>query len=326
MITEAVIVREFGGPEVLKLEKIVLPDLAAKEVLIKQTAIGVNFIDTYFRTGLYPIELPFTPGEEGIGFIEEVGSDVTEFKIGDRVAYSTNYHNSYMSYKILGQEELISVPNDLTDAQVASSLLRGLTAEYLLFRCYQLQAEQTVLIHAVTGGIGAILCQWAKQLGARVFGTVGSKDKIELAKYYGCDEVIDYEKDSFLKVIREKTNGALVDVVYDSVGKVTLEESLRCVKQRGLLVSFGNASGAPNPINVMDILSQGSIFFTRPKLADYINNHQDYTSAASNYLSMLSTGKISVPKTIELPLKDAEQAHRLLADRSVIEIPLLIPA
>ncbi len=321
----AVMLRNFGGPEVLEPENIELPAPSAHEVRLRQTAIGVNFIDTYFRTGLYPVDLPFVPGEEGIGIIEAVGSSVKEFRTGERVAYSTNYHNSYLSHKNIAAQELVPVPEKLTDSQVVSSLLRGLTAEYLLFRCYTLKEGQSVLVHAAAGGVGSILCQWAKNLGARVFGTVSSPEKTELARRYGCDEVIDYSKDSFLEVIQEKTAGELVDVVYDGVGRMTFNDSLQCVKPRGLLVSFGNASGAPEPLNVLDLSKQGSIFLTRPRLTDYTMDPVEYRTAANRYLSILKNDQITLPDTIEIPLKEASRAHQLLEDRSVTATPVLVP-
>lgn len=322
---EAIRIYQFGKPDVMQIENIELPVPAANEVRLKQTSIGVNFIDTYFRSGLYPVSLPFTPGEEGVGIIEQVGEDVTEFQTGERVAYCTNHHNGYMSHRNINQDELLKIPEGLKDVDIVTSLLRGLTAEYLLFRCFPLQSGHSILVHAAAGGTGAILCQWASILGATVFGTASNTEKLSLAKDYGCDEVINYTERNFVDVVNEKTAGALLDVVYDGVGKATFADSMRCVKPRGMMVSFGNASGAPDPVNVLDLSSQGSIYLTRPKLSDYIHTKEELRSSAARYFNLLTEHHIRLPKVVELPLKDAARAHNILMDRSISEIPVLIP-
>lgn len=322
---QAIRVHQHGGPDVLTLENILLPEPTAEEVRIRHTAIGVNFIDTYYRTGLYPATLPYVPGEEGVGIIEQVGSAVSEFKQGDRVAYATISQDAYAESRNLHYKELVSVPDELTHTQVASSLTRGLTAEYLLFRCYELQAGQSILVHAAAGGVGSITCQWAKALGATVYGTVSNQEKVELAKQYGCDEVIVYTEQSFREVIQDKTNRDLLDVVYDGVGKATLAESVQCVKPRGLLVSYGNASGAPDLLNILDLAKQGSIYLTRPRLYDYTRDRSELIDSAQRYFNALKENTIILPQTISLPLAEAQQAHEILEDRNNHTIPVLIP-
>jgi NADPH:quinone reductase len=322
---KAITVHEFGGPEVLKSESIELPEPGEEEVRLKHLAIGVNYIDTYYRTGLYPVDLPYVPGEEGIGIIEQMGSSVTGFNTGDRVAYATISQDAYASARNIHYKELVPVPDELSDQQVASSLTRGLTAEYLLFRCHQLKPGQSILVHAAAGGVGSVTCQWAKALGATVFGTVSSVEKVEQAKRFGCDEVIVYTEQSFSEVIKDKTNGELLDVVYDGVGKATLSESMQCVKPRGLLVSYGNASGAPDPLNILDLSKQGSIYLTRPKLYDYTRDRTELMNAAKRYFDALIENTIKLPEIITLPLEEAHKAHEMLQDRNRKALPVLVP-
>ena len=323
---KAVRVHKHGGPEVLQLETIDLPEPGPEEVRLKHKAIGVNYIDTYYRSGLYPVTLPYVPGEEGIGVIEQVGSEEAQFNVGERVAYATSSQGAYAESRNIHYKELVPAPDTLDDIQVASSLTRGLTAEYLLFRCYPLQKGDSILIHAAAGGVGSLSCQWAKALGATVYGTVGSKAKVHLAEQYGCDEVIVYTEESFYDIIKNKTNGRLLDVVYDGVGKATLNESMQCVKPRGTLVSFGNASGVPEPVRVLDLSKQGSIYLTRPTLYDYTRDRAELVTAARRYFNALLDGQIKLPEIVPLALEQAQQAHEILEDRSRYAIPVLIPA
>jgi len=322
---KAITVHEFGGPEVLKLEDIDIADPGHDEVRIKQTAIAVNYIDTYYRTSLYPTKLPFVPGEEGAGIIEQLGDSVTDFKIGDRVAYATVSLGAYSSSRNINHKALIPIPDELSDQQVASSLTRGLTAEYLLFRCHQLQAGQSILVHAAAGGVGSLTCQWAKSMGATVFGTVGDASKINAAKQNGCDEVIVYSEQNVSEVIKDKTRGELLDVVYDGIGKATLSESIQCVKPRGLLVSFGNASGAPEPVAVLQLSRQGSIYLTRPRLVDYTKDRSELLKSADRYFVALREGEVRIPEYITLPLEQAHKAHEMIEDRHKKALPVLVP-
>lgn len=324
-MVKAVIVRSHGGPDVLKVGDIEIAAPGPDEVRIKQTAIAVNYIDTYYRIGLYPTNLPFVPGEEGAGIIEQLGGSVTDFKIGDRVAYATVSLGAYSSSRNINHKALIPIPDELSDQQVASSLTRGLTAEYLLFRCHQLQAGQSILVHAAAGGVGSLTCQWAKKMGATVFGTVGNASKVDIAKQNGCDEVIVYTEQNLSEVVRDKTRGELLDVVYDGIGKATLSESIQCVKPRGLLVSFGNASGAPEPVDVLQLSRQGSIYLTRPRLVDYTKDRSELLKSADRYFSALREGEVRLPEYITLTLEQAHRAHEMIQDRNNKVIPVLIP-
>ncbi len=324
-MVKAIFVHEYGGPEVLKIGTYT-PDTPSKTaVKIKHTAIGVNYIDTYYRTGLYPTTLPFIPGEEAVGVIEEIGSDVKQLKVGDRVAYATISLGAYSESRVIDSNSVIPIPEELPDIKIAASLTRGLTAEYLLFRSHDLQAGQTILVHAAAGGVGSIICQWAKNMGAIVYGTVGDSSKIKIAKKYGCDDVIVHSEESVSEIVRDKTKGELLDVVYDGIGCATLKESIRCVKPRGLLVSFGNASGAPEPIDVLELSRQGSIFLTRPRLSDYTNTRIELMAAAKKYFDALIDNQVKLSNIVTIPLEEAYKAHEILQDRKEQAFPVLIP-
>ena len=313
-----------GDSSVFKLEASVVGAPKAQQVLLKQTAIGLNYIDTYFRSGLYPVELPATLGDEAVGIVEQVGEGVTEFSVGQRVAYSAA-KGAYTQYRVIDINELVPVPDSIDDKAVATSLLRGMTVEYLFCRLYELKASDTILIHAAAGGVGQIACQWARAIGATVIGTVSSAEKARVAKLNGCDFVIDYSEQDFVKAVDEITNGQKVDVVYDGVGKDTFMQSLDCLRVRGLMVSFGNASGKPDPLDVLELSKKGSLYLTRPTLYHYTRNRQEILESAACYLSMLEKGHINIQIGETFALSDVAKAHDYLVQRNRIGSPVLIP-
>lgn len=320
----AVRIHAYGGTDELRLEHVELPPLAAHEVRLRHTAIGVNFIDTYQRTGLYPLPLPLTLGQEAAGVIEELGTEVSGFEIGERVAYCTTGPGAYSQLRNVRADQLLKLPAHVTDEQAAASLLKGLTVEYLIRRTYPVQAGQTVLFHAVAGGVGQIAVQWLKQLGATVIGTVGSPAKARIAKALGCDHVIDYTQEDFVTRVRELTDGAGVPVVYDSVGKTTLAGSLACLQRRGMLVSFGNASGKPDPVDPLKLSAQGSVYLTRPKLGDYCVTPAELKASADAFFAALAGG-VRVDISQRFALADAAQAHEVLESRRSTGSIILLP-
>lgn len=322
---QAIRIHAHGGPEVLQLETLELPQPGPGEVLIAHSAIGVNFIDTYQRSGLYPLPLPSGLGQEAMGVVAEVGTGVTEFTIGDRVAYAGGAPGSYATHRILPAARLVPVPKAIPDEVAAATLLRGMTAEYLLRRTFPVGPQTTLLFHAAAGGVGQIACQWAKALGATVIGTVGSDAKIELARSYGCDHVINYSSDNFAMRVREITGGRGVDVVYDGVGAATFEGSLDSLALRGMLVSFGNASGAVPPFAPGILAAKGSLFFTRPTLGHYTATREELLASASTYFTQIETGRIKAEIHQSFALADAADAHRALASRATTGATLLKP-
>ena len=313
-----------GDSGVFKLENTNVSPPKAQQVLLKQTAIGVNYIDTYFRSGLYPVELPATLGDEAVGVVEQVGEGVTEFSVGQRVAYSAA-KGAYTQYRVIDIKELVPVPDGIDDKAIATSLLRGMTVEYLFCRLYELKPNDTILIHAAAGGVGQIACQWARAIGATVIGTVSSAEKAHIATLNGCNFVINYTEQDFVKAVNEITNGQKVDVVYDGVGKDTFMQSLDCLRVRGLMVSFGNASGKPEPFDVLELSKRGSLYLTRPTLYHYTRNREELIESASRYLAMLENGHIKVRIGKEFALADVAEAHRYLLRRDRLGSPVLIP-
>ena len=283
-----------GGPEVLEYKELKLKDPKSGEVLIKHSAIGLNFIDTYHRSGLYPVPLPSGIGLEGAGVIEKVGPDVSNFKEGDKVAYAAAPLGSYSSHRIYPTKNLVKVPEGIDLNIVACLMTKGLTTFYLLHKTYEVKKGQTILFHAAAGGVGQIFCQWAKSLGCKVIGTVGSDEKIELAKKYGCDEVINYSKENFKDRVMEITNNEGLPVVYDGVGKVTLENSLGCLKMRGMMVSFGNASGKLDPVDVGKLIAPKGLYLTRPSIAHYTATREELDEASQMLFEMVKSGKVKV--------------------------------
>ena len=286
-----------GDSSVFKLDTTLIEKPKAQQVLLKQTAIGVNYIDTYFRSGLYPIDLPATLGDEAVGVIEQVGEGVTEFSVGQRVAYSAA-KGAYTQYRVVDINELVPIPDNIDDV---------------------------ILIHAAAGGVGQIACQWARAIGATVIGTVSSTEKARIAKRNGCDFVINYTEQDFVKAVDEITNGQKVDVVYDGVGKDTFTQSLDCLRVRGLMVSFGNASGKPDPFDVLELSKKGSLYLTRPTLYHYTRNRQEILDSAARYLAMLEKGHINIQVGESFALSDVAKAHDYLVQRNRIGSPVLIP-
>jgi len=313
-MTKAIRVYEAGGPEVLKWEDVDVAAPGAGEALVRQTAAGLNFIDTYQRSGLYPMTLPAIMGNEGAGVVEAVGAGVTEVQPGDRVAYHSA-PGAYAEQRLVPAWLLAKLPDDISDQQGASRMLKGGTAQYLLRQIYEVKAGDTIVIHAAAGGVGLIVCQWAKHLGATVIGTVGSDDKAELAKAHGCDHPIVYTREDFTARVRELTDGKGVPVVYDSVGKDTFMGSLDCLQPRGLMVTFGNASGPPDPLNVLALSQKGSLFLTRPTLGHYTPEHAAVVKVANDLFDVVSSGAVKIEINQTYALKDAAQAHRDLESR-----------
>ena len=318
-----IVIHEVGDPDVLSYEEVTVPAPGAGEAQIRHAVMGVNFIDTYFRKGLYPADLPFTPGDEGSGVITALGDGVTDFKVGDRVAYGAAV-GAYSVVRNIAAQRLIPVPDNTSDELSGSTLTRGLTVEYLLCRLYALAAGETILVQAAAGSLGLILCQWARHIGATIVGTAGSVEKAELAAQAGCDHTILYRDEDFVARVKEITNGKLVDVVYDSVGKDTFSRSLQCLRPRGMMVSYGNASGKPDPLD-MGALASGSLFLTRPTLYTYSLIRGEMLIGAKRYFDLADQGVLTIPNGKAFALSDAAAAHRALEDRSFVETPYLIP-
>jgi NADPH2:quinone reductase len=323
-MVKAIRAHKTGGPEVLQFEDVTLPQPGPGEILIRNRAIGLNFIDTYFRSGLYPAQLPFTLGNESAGDVLAVGPNVTEFKPGDRVAVVSAL-GAYAEERIVPAASVVALPEGISYEAAASMLLKGLTAEYLLHRTYKVKPGDTILVHAAAGATGLILCQWGKALGATVIGTVGSKEKAELAKAHGADHVINYREEDFAARVNEITGGALCDVVYDGVGKDTFMKSLDTLKPFGLLASFGNASGAVEAFNLGILASKGSLYVTRPTLNTHTARRETMIAMAKNLFGAVTSGKVKVPVNATFPLKDAADAHRLLESRGTTGSTVLIP-
>jgi len=319
------VIHQTGSPDSFSIEQTNVRAPLPDEVVIKHTAIGVNYIDSYYRSGLYPTELPAIIGGEAVGIIESIGSNVTEFTIGERAAYSAAKGGAYSQYTTINVRELVIVPDSLASDIVASSLLRGMTVEYLMCRLYPLKRGQTALIHAAGGGVGLLACQWAKAIGARVIGTVSSAEKADIARQHGCDFPIIYTEDDFAQQVIKLTKGEKVDVVYDGIGKTTFMKSLDCLKPRGMMVSFGNASGKPEPLDILELTKRGSLFLSRPTLYDYTRDRSELMESARRYFNMLEKGLIKVPAIKTFALEDAASAHHYLSKRSRTKTPILLP-
>ena len=318
-------IQKAGGPEVLKIEEITLGNPGDDEVLIEHVAIGLNYIDTYHRSGLYPLKLPSRIGMEASGIIKEVGPNVSNFSIGDKIAYAGQPLGGYSTHRIYPTKNIVKVPENV-DLNIAGTLMtKGLTAFYLLYKTYSVKAGETILFHAAAGGVGQILCQWANSIGVKVIGTVGSDEKIDLAKKYGCHEVINYSKEDFAKKVLEITNGEGVPVVYDGVGKATFEKSCESLKIRGTMISFGNASGALNPIDVPKILQPKGLYFVRPSMQQYLRTSEEINEAASALFEKIGSNKINIEIFKKYKLEDVETAHKDLESRKIIGPAVIIP-
>ncbi len=323
-MTHAIRIHENGGDEVLRWEAVDVPDPGPGEAVIRQTVSGLNFIDVYFRTGLYPApSFPLTIGNEGVGVVEAVGDGVTEAAVGDRVAYCMSL-GSYAQRRIIASRFLVKIPDGIGDEQAAAVMLKGCTVQYLVRRTHAVQPGETVLFHAAAGGCGLIACQWLKHLGATVIGTVGTREKAELAKAHGCDHPIVYTEDSFVDRVRDLTGGKGVPVVYDSVGKDTFDDSLRCLQPRGLMVSFGNASGAVEPFRPVLLAQKGSLFLTRPTLANYTATRQELEETTADLFDVIGSGAVRIEINQRYALQDAAQAHRDLEARRTTGSTVLI--
>jgi NADPH2:quinone reductase len=314
-----------GGPEVLALEDIELPPPGSGQVRVHHTVIGVNFIDTYQRSGLYPVALPSGLGLEAAGMVEALGSDVRTLKIGDRVAYCSGPLGAYAEANNVAADRVVKLPSSITDEAAAASLLKGMTAQYLLKRTHPLQRGETILFHAAAGGVGLIACQWAKHLGATVIGTVGSESKIALAKANGCDHVLNTREDGWSKKLRELTGGKGVPVVYDSIGKDTWASSLDCLAIRGLMVSFGNASGAVPAVEPGILSAKGSLYLTRPTLAHYTRDAKELQATADDLFEVVGSGAVKIAVHQRFKLAEARQAHEALHSRNTTGATILIP-
>ena len=318
-------IKKTGGPEVLELKDVNLSDPKSGEVLIKQVAIGLNYIDTYHRSGLYPVPLPSGIGLEGSGIIEKVGSDCNGFREGDKVAYAAAPIGSYATHRVYPIKSLVKVPDGIDLEIVAAIMTKGLTTFYLLHKTYEAKSGQNVLFHAAAGGVGQIFCQWAKSLGCNVIGTVGSDEKKEIAKEYGCSHVINYNKDDFQNEVMKITNNVGLPVVYDGVGKVTMEKSLMCLKMRGTFVSFGNASGKLDPVDVGKLIAPKGLFLTRPSIAHYTSTRKELDEAANKLFEMVKLKKVTVKLYKKYNLNEIVQAHKDLEGRKIIGPAIISP-
>jgi len=325
MKTNAIVVKETGGPEVMQWQEVDVGEPEAGQVLVRQTAIGLNFIDVYFRTGLYPPpNLPFSPGLEGAGVVEAVGAGVTEVKTGDRVAYASPPIGAYALHRLMPADRLVPIPEGIDDAQAAGMMLKGMTAEYLLRRTYNVKAGDTILFHAAAGGVGLIACQWAKHLGATVIGTVGSDEKAALAKEHGCDHPIIYTREDFVARVKDITGGEGVPVVYDSVGADTFMRSIDCLAPLGLMASFGQSSGKVPPID-LGILAKGSLFLTRPSLMVYNAKREALLASANALFDVVKSGAVKIEVRNRYSLEDAAQAHKDLEGRKTSGSAIFLP-
>ncbi|HET9024326.1 MAG TPA: quinone oxidoreductase [Burkholderiaceae bacterium] len=325
MKTKAVMIRAHGGPEVLELVEVDVKDPGPDEVCIRQAAIGLNFIDIYHRTGLYSTALPHGLGFEGAGVVEAVGSNVKFLKAGDRVAYPQGPIGAYSEMRTMPVATVVKLPKKIGFDEAAAVMLKGLTVQYLFRQTYRLQGIETVLFHAAAGGVGLIACQWAKALGVKLIGTVSSPEKAVLAKKYGAWETIDYTKENFVERVQQLTKGAKVPVVYDSVGKDTWEGSLDCVQPRGLMVSFGNASGPVAGVNLGILAAKGSLFVTRPTLGTHIVPRARLEASAEELFDMMTSGKIKVDIEQRYSLADAARAQADLAARKTVGSTVILP-
>jgi len=322
---KAVEINQTGSPEVINLKDITLEKPNSNEVTIEQKAIGLNYIDTYHRSGLYPLKLPSGLGLEGAGIITEVGSNVTNFKTGDKVAYAAIPLGSYSTHRNFPASKIVKIP-DGVDFDIAATLMtKGLTTYYLLHQTYKVKSGETILFHAAAGGVGQIFGQWAKSLGCTIIGTVGSDEKIKIAKNSGYDHVINYSKDDFAKKVKELTDGKGVPVVYDGVGKNTMEGSLECLKIRGMMVSFGNASGPLSDINVPKLLQPKGLYLVRPSMQQYLSTREELDKAANIMFEKIKSGEVKIEIFKKYKLEEVIQAHKDLEGRKILGPAVIIP-
>ena len=322
----AIVLSETGGPENLRWQEVTVGEPGPGQVRLRHTAIGLNFIDVYHRTGLYPLpSLPAVIGLEAAGIVEAVGPGVSDLTVGSRVAYASPPAGAYSEVRLMPADRLVALPDGIDDAHAAAMMLKGMTAEYLLCRTYKVKAGDTILVHAASGGVGLIVCQWAKHLGVQVIGTVGSDAKAELARAHGCDHPIVYTRENFVDRVKALTGGAGVAVVYDSVGKDTFMGSLDCLAPMGMMVSFGNASGAVPAFEPGILSAKGSLFLTRPTLMTYTAKRADLVASARALFEVVLKGAVTIEINQRYPLRDAAQAHRDLEARKTTGSTLLMP-
>ena len=325
-MSRAIRIHETGGPDVMCWEEVEVGAPGSGEIRIRHEAVGLNFIDVYFRTGLYPApSLPFSPGMEGAGIVEAVGEGVDSLVAGDRVAYAAPPVGAYAEARLMPADRVVKVPDGIDSRQAAAMMLQGMTVEYLLLRTYPVRSGDTIVFHAAAGGVGLIACQWAKHLGATVIGTVGSDEKAELARAHGCDHPIVYTRENFTERVREITGGAGVPVVYDSVGRDTFEGSLDCLRPRGVLVSFGQSSGKIDPFDIGVLGARGSLYVTRPTLFTYTATRADLESSAQALFDVVASGAVRVAVNRTFPLAEAADAHRALESRQTTGSTVLLP-
>lgn len=325
MMAKAIRINRTGGPEVMEYVDVEVGDPGPGEARVRHEAIGINFIDVYFRTGLYPQPLPGGLGKEGAGVVEAIGEGVTEVKVGDRVAYAGGPTGAYAQSRIMPASMLLRLPDDISFEIGAAMMLQGLTVQYLLNRTYKVKAGDTILFHAAAGGVGLIACQWAKAIGANLIGTVGSEEKAALAKAAGAAHVINYNTENFTERVLEITKGAKVPVVYDSIGKDTFIGSLDCLQPLGLMVSFGNASGPVPPFSLTELVSRGSLYITRPSLFAYAAKRADLEAMSADLFQMVSSGKVKIDINQRYQLADAARAHIELEARKTTGSSILLP-
>jgi NADPH2:quinone reductase len=323
-MAKAVRYHKQGGPEVLQLDEVPVGEPGPGQARVRHVAIGVNFVDTYQRSGLYPMQVPAVAGNEGAGVVEAVGPGVSNVRAGDRVTY-TGLPGSYCDVRIVPADRLVKLPEAVSEEMAASMTLKGMTVQYLIHRTYAVKSGDTVLWHAAAGGVGTIACQWLKAIGATTIGTVGSEEKAALAKAHGCHHVINYNKENFVERVKSLTGGKGVPAVYDSVGKTTWDGSLDCLRPRGLMVSFGNASGPVPPVNLGILSQKGSLYVTRPTLATYIASRTDLEETARSLFDVVKSGSVKIETTKRYKLADAAQAHRDLEGRKTTGSIVLVP-
>jgi NADPH2:quinone reductase len=324
-MAKAIRIHQTGGADALRFEDIDIPAPANGEVAIRHTAIGVNFIDVYHRTGLYPQATPFTLGSEGAGVVTAVGEGVTDVAVGDRVAYAGGPLGAYATERVIPADKLVKIPAGVSDETAAAAMLKGMTAQYLLRRTFKVGPEHTILFHAAAGGVGGIACQWAAHLGATVIGTAGGPEKVALAKTKGCAHVIDYRTEDFVARVREITGGKGVDVVYDSVGKDAFPGSLDCLKPRGLWTSFGQSSGPVPEFSIGLLAQKGSLYATRASLVHYPATRPELLAAAEDLFNVIASGAVTIDIGRRVPLSDAAEAHKALEGRATTGSTILIP-
>jgi len=324
-MVKAIRITETGNANVMKFVDVELKKLAPNEVLIINKAIGLNYIDVYHRSGIYPLPLPTGIGLEAAGVIEEIGSDVKEFKVGDRVVHAAPPPGSYSEKQVYPHEKLVKIPDFISDEIASCIMLKGITSEYLLHRTYKVKKDQFILYHAAAGAVGQVFCQWAKSLGCKVIGTVGSEEKVAIAKENGCDFVINYSKESFSQKVKEITNGKMLDVVYDGVGAKTFEESIECLAIRGTMVSFGNASGIVEKVDPKKHIAPKGLFFTRPSIGPYTVTREELVNSANTVFEAIKKNKFKIKIFKKFALKDAVTAHEELEARKLTGPAILIP-